>query len=81
MNRRDSLSENMTVYQNLHYYFEGTFNGCDVSHISRSSNVEADTLANIRSQCLPIPKGVLWEKIIESSIQNMKPLGPKKVKQ
>jgi ribonuclease HI len=58
MNRCDAISDNMTVYRNLYYYLEGTFNGCEVSYISRASNEEADNLANIGSQCLPIPPGV-----------------------
>jgi hypothetical protein len=59
---------------------EGTFDGCEVSHVSRASNEEADTLANIGSQCLPIQLGVFWEEIIERSIQGTKPSGPKKQK-
>jgi hypothetical protein len=62
----------MTAYKNLYYYLEGTFHGCEVSHISRASNEEADNLANIGSQCLPIPQGVFWEEIIERSIKNNK---------
>jgi hypothetical protein len=62
----------MTMYRNLYYYLEGTFNGCEVSHISRASNKEADNLANIGSQCLPIPLGVFWEEIIERSIKSSK---------
>jgi hypothetical protein len=62
----------MTAYRNLYYYLEGTFNGCEVSHISRASNEEVDNLANIGSQCLPIPPGVFWEEIIERSIKNSK---------
>jgi hypothetical protein len=62
----------MTAYRNLYYYLKGTFDGCEVSHISRASNKEADNLANIRSQCLPVPQGVLWEEIIERSIKNSK---------
>jgi ribonuclease HI len=69
MNRYDAISDNMTVYRNLYYYLEGTFDGCKVSHISRANNEEADNLANIRSQCLPIPPGVFWEEIIERSIK------------
>jgi ribonuclease HI len=53
MNRCDALSDNMTTYQNLYYYLEGTFDGCEVSHVSRANNEEADILANIGSQCLP----------------------------
>jgi ribonuclease HI len=58
MNRYDAISDNMTAYMNLYYYLEGTFNGCEVNHVSRASNEEADTLANIGSLCLPIPSGV-----------------------
>jgi hypothetical protein len=56
----------------LYYYLEETFDGCEVSHISRASNEEADNLANIGSQCLPVPPGVFWEKIIERSIKGSK---------
>jgi hypothetical protein len=66
----------MTAYRNLYYYLEGTFDGCEVSHISRASNEEADNLANIGSQCLPIPPGILWEEIIERSIKGSKSLTP-----
>jgi ribonuclease HI len=76
MNQCDAISDNMTAYRNLYYYLEGTFNGYEVSHISRASNEEADNLANIGSQCLPIPPGVCWEEIIERSIQNSKSLTP-----
>jgi ribonuclease HI len=69
MNRCNNISDNMTAYRNLYYYLEGTFDGCKVSHVSRASNEEADNLANIGSQCLPIPPGVFWEEIIERSIK------------
>jgi hypothetical protein len=62
----------MTAYRNLYYYLEGTFDGCEVSHVSRASNEEADNLANIGSQCMPVPPGVFWEEIIERSIKNNK---------
>jgi ribonuclease HI len=80
MNRWDALSDNMTSYRNLYYYLEETFDGCEVSHVSRASNEEADILANIGSQCLPIPPGVFYEEIIERSIQNTKSAGMKKQK-
>jgi ribonuclease HI len=60
MNRCDAVSDNMTSYRNLYYYLEGTFDGCEVSHVSRASNKEADNLANIGSQCLPVPPGVFF---------------------
>jgi hypothetical protein len=72
MNRCDAISDNITAYRNLYYYLEETFDGCKVSHVSRASNKEADNLANIGSQCLPIPQGVFWEEIIERSIKNNK---------
>jgi hypothetical protein len=64
----------MTAYRNLYYYLEGTFDGYEVSHISRASNEEADNLVNIGSQCLPIPPRVFWEEIIERSIKTNKTL-------
>jgi hypothetical protein len=76
MNRCDAISDNMTAYRNLYYYLEGTFDGCEVSHISRASNEEADNLANIGSQCLPIPPGVFWEEIIERTIKSSKSSTP-----
>jgi ribonuclease HI len=72
MNRCDAINDNLTAYRNLYYYLEGTLDGCEVSHVSRASNEEADNLANIRSQCLPIPLGVFWEEIIERSIKHNK---------
>jgi hypothetical protein len=72
MNRCDTINDNMMAYKNLYHYLEGTFYGCEVSHVSRNSNEEADNLANIGSQCLPIPTGVFWEEIVERSIKSIK---------
>jgi hypothetical protein len=55
MNCCDAVKDNMSAYKNLYYYLEGNFDGCEVLHISRSSNGEANNLANIGSQCLPVP--------------------------
>jgi ribonuclease HI len=78
MNRCDAVNDNMTAYRNLYYYLEGTFDRCEVSHVNRSSNEEADNLANIGSQCLPIPLGVFWEEIVEISIKESKNLSSSK---
>jgi ribonuclease HI len=72
MNKCDAISDNMTAYRNLYYYLEGTFDGCEVSHVSRASNEEANNLSNIGSQCLPVPQGVFWEEIIERSTKSNK---------
>jgi hypothetical protein len=72
MNKCDAISDNMTAYRNLYYYLEGIFDGCKVSHVIGASNKEADNLANIGSQCLPIPQGVFREEIIERSIKSTK---------
>jgi ribonuclease HI len=72
MNKCDAISDNMTAYRNLYYYLEGTFDGYEVSHVSGASNKEADNLANIGSQCLPVPQGVFWEEIIKRSIKSNK---------
>jgi hypothetical protein len=74
INRCDAIRDNMTAYRNLYYYLEGTFDGCEVSHISRANNEEADNLANIGSQYLPIPPEVFWEEIVERSIKHSKTL-------
>jgi hypothetical protein len=72
MNKCDAISDNMTAYRNLYYYLKGTFDGCEVLHVSRASNEEAENLANIGSQCLPVPQGVFWKEIIERSIKSCK---------
>jgi hypothetical protein len=74
MNRCDTVNENMMAYKNRYHYLEGTFDGCEVSHVSRISNEEPDNLANIGSQCRPVPPGVFWEEIMERSIKSVKNL-------
>jgi ribonuclease HI len=58
MNQCYAISNNMIAYQYMYNNLEGLFDGCEASHISRSSNEEADMLANIGPQCLPVPPGV-----------------------
>jgi ribonuclease HI len=72
MNKCDAINDNMIAYKNLYYYLKGTFDGCEVSHISRANNEEVNNLANIGSQCLPVPQGFFWEEIIERSIKGTK---------
>jgi ribonuclease HI len=72
INKCDAINDNMTTYRNLYYYLEGTFDECEDSHISRASNEEANNLANIGSQCSPVPQGVFWEEIVERSIKGTK---------
>jgi transposase InsO family protein len=48
---------------------EGNFEGCEVTHIGRESNKEADNLANIGSKCLPISPGVFFKEIFERSVK------------
>jgi ribonuclease HI len=72
MKHCDAINDNITTYQYLYYYLEGTFDGCEVSHVSRASNEEAGNLANIGSQCQPVPPGLFWEQIIERSIKESK---------
>jgi hypothetical protein len=42
--------------------------------------MEANDLANIGSQCPPIPPGVFWEEIIERSIKERKKFEFRKAK-
>jgi hypothetical protein len=79
MNKCDAINENMIAYKEVYNELEKTFNDCEVNHISRLSNDEADILANIGSQCLLIPPGVFWEEISEISTKAKKaPMQPKK---
>jgi hypothetical protein len=73
MNQCDAVSDTMAAYHDMYNILEGNFDGCEVSHISQSSNEEADSLTNIGSQCLPIPPGVFWEEISERLIKIKKP--------
>ena len=69
MKKCDAVSDNMIAYRELYNQLEGSFDGCELSHISRASNEEADTLANIGSTRAPVPEGVFLEKINERSIK------------
>lgn len=55
INKCDAVNDNMIAYREEYNDLEGTFDGCKVNRVSRFSNNEADALANIWSQCLPIP--------------------------
>jgi hypothetical protein len=59
----------MITYRAMYNKLEGNFEGCEVTHIGRESNEEADNLANIGSKCLPIPPGVFFKEIFEHSVK------------
>ena len=69
MNLCDAVSDNMIAYRQLYQNMEAKFEGCELKHIGRASNEEADTLANIGSTCSPIPDGVFYEVITKRSIK------------
>ncbi|KAK1619095.1 hypothetical protein QYE76_024612 [Lolium multiflorum] len=72
MNQCDAVNDSMVAYKEVYNELEKLFDGCEVNHISRLSNDEADVLANIGSQCLAIPPGVFWEEITERSTKPKK---------
>jgi ribonuclease HI len=72
MNQCDAVNDSMIAYKEVYNELEKLFDGCEVNHISRLSNDEADVLANIGSQCLAIPPGVFWEEISERSTKARK---------
>ena len=65
----NAVSDNMTAYRDLYDKLEASFDGCELRHIGRASNEEADELANIGSTRAPIPPGVFLEQINERSIK------------
>jgi ribonuclease HI len=69
MKECDATCANMIAYYAMYDKLEGEFEGCEVTHIGRESNKEADNLANIRSRCLPIPPRVFFEEIFEHSVK------------
>jgi ribonuclease HI len=69
MKECDATCANMIVYHAMYDKLEGNFEGCEVTHIGRESNEEADNLANIGSKCLSIPPGVFFEEIFKRSVK------------
>jgi ribonuclease HI len=69
MKECDATHTNMIAYRAMNDKLKGNFEGCEVTHIGRESNEEADSLANIGSKCLPIPPGVFFEEIFERSVK------------
>ena len=55
MKECDATTENMIAYRNFYNIMEGSFDSCELRHIGRASNEEADTLANIGSLKLKVP--------------------------
>jgi hypothetical protein len=79
MNKCNTVNDSKIAYKEVYNELEKLFDDCEVNHISRLNNDEADVLANIGSQCLPIPPGVFWEEISERSTNPKKiPKQPKK---
>jgi hypothetical protein len=69
MKECDATCENMIMLPAMYDKLEGNFEGCEVTHIGRESNKEADNLANIGSKCLLIPPGVFFKEIFERSVK------------
>jgi ribonuclease HI len=79
MNKCDAVNDSMMTYKEVYNELEKAFDGCEGNHISILSNDEANILANIGSQCLPIPPRVFWEETSERSTKAKKtPKQPKK---
>src|SRR3954469_15682830 len=75
MNECNAHSANMIAYRTLYNSLEGDFDGCELRHIGRESNEEADRLANIGSTGARVPRGVFLEQICVPSIKRKFPKG------
>src|SRR3954465_431961 len=73
MNECDAHAANMIAYRALYNSLEGNFDGCELRHVGRESNEEADKLANIGSTCARVPPGVFLEQICVPSIKRKFP--------
>jgi ribonuclease HI len=72
----DVTCTNMIAYRAMYDKLEGDFEGCEVTHISRESNEEADNLANVGSRCLPILPGIFFEEIFDRSVKIKPAINP-----
>ena len=59
----------MQAYRDMYNVMEGNFDGCELRHVGRESNEEADMLANIGSRKESVPPGVFLERIKERSVK------------
>jgi hypothetical protein len=76
MKECDATCANMIAYRAMYDKLKGDFEGCEVTHIGRESNEEADNLANVGSKCLPISPGVFFEEIFERSVKVKSAIDP-----
>ena len=68
----DDIADNMIAYRDLYNTLEGDFDDCELRHIGRESNEEADILANIGSTKAQVPPGVFLERITHRLIHKMR---------
>ena len=66
----DAIADNMIAYRDLYNIMEGSFEGCELRHIGRESNEEANMLANLGSTKAQVPPGVFLERIEHRSIKH-----------
>ena len=76
MKECDANAGNMQAYRDMYNVMEGSFDGCELRHVGRECNEEADILANIGSKKEPIPPGVFLERIKERSVKIKNPTAP-----
>ena len=71
-----AVADNVLEYQKLDNILDGDFDICELNHVSRANNTEADGLAIIGSTPGLVPPGVFLESIGRRSIKPAKPLKP-----
>ncbi|XP_010238965.1 uncharacterized protein LOC104584880 [Brachypodium distachyon] len=66
----DAISDTMIAYRDMYNTLEGNFDGCELVHVSRASNEEANHLANLGSTRAAVTPGVFLETIHQRSIKD-----------
>jgi hypothetical protein len=73
----DCTKDNMDAYYAKVWKLEKNFQGLEILHVLRDSNVAADVLAKLGSDRVKVPPGVFVEKLPSPSIKQPGEITPR----